>query len=452
MEKKLTNNLGLKIISVFLAFFVWLAVVNISNPKMQDSRDVPLEILNEDVLKASGKTYELLNDKSTVTVSYKVRTMDAVSIKSTDFRAYIDLAEMYEPTGSVPVKVEVKNNKNLLLESAIARPAVIRVDTEDLQRKPFDLTVYLEGTPEDDYKEGVASISPTYVYVTGPMSAVGQISKVGIVLNMEGADSNLMGKAPVKCFDANDNELRLDDRVTFSRTEIDYTLPILKIKNLGLNLETEGIVAEGYRFTGIESNRNSVAVKGLKSALAGINSITIPKSELNMDGAAGDREVILDLSQYLPEGVQLADSSANEVKVVIKVEALESRTYELPVSQIKMVSASEQYEYQYDKESVKIVIRGLKDDLDQLAVGSLEAEMDVSGMEPGIRTGTLAVPLEAAYELISVENPQLTVSVREASTEVSASASESEEGPGIQTESSGESTEETTEADSTAAQ
>lgn len=446
MEKKLTNNLGLKIISVFLAFFVWLAVVNISNPKVPDSREVPLEILNGDVLEASGKTYELLNDRSTVTVSYQVRTMDAVSIKSTDFRAYIDLAEMYEPTGSVQVKVEVKNNKNLLLESVTAKPAVIRVDTEDLQRKPFDLTVYLEGTPEEDYKEGVASISPTYVYVNGPMSAVGQISKVGIILNMDGADSNLTGKAPVKCFDANDNELRLDDRVTFSRTEIDYTLPILKIKNLGLNLETEGTVAEGYRFTGIESNRNSVAVKGLKSALAGVNSITIPKAELNMDGATSDREVTLDLSQYLPEGVQLADSSANEIKVVIKVEALESRAYELPVSRIKMISASDQYDYEYNKETVKVLIRGLKDDLDQLAVENLEAEMDVSGMEPGIRTGALTLPLEAAYELVSVENPQLTISAKEPSAE--ASASESEEGPGAQTESSGESTEETTESGS----
>ena len=36
MKEKLTNNLGLKIISVFLAFFVWLAVVNISNPEVSD--------------------------------------------------------------------------------------------------------------------------------------------------------------------------------------------------------------------------------------------------------------------------------------------------------------------------------------------------------------------------------------------------------------------------------
>ena len=115
MKEKLTNNLGLKIISVFLAFFVWLAVVNISNPEVSDYQEVPLEILNEGVLEANNLTYEVVGGKNTVTVSYKVQTLDTGTIKPSDFRAYIDLAEMYEPTGAVQVKVEVLRHKNLLI-------------------------------------------------------------------------------------------------------------------------------------------------------------------------------------------------------------------------------------------------------------------------------------------------------------------------------------------------
>ena len=72
MEKKLSNNIGLKVLSVFLAFFVWLAVVNINNPEDSDSKEVPLDIVNEGILTSNGKTYELLTDKDTVTVSYRV--------------------------------------------------------------------------------------------------------------------------------------------------------------------------------------------------------------------------------------------------------------------------------------------------------------------------------------------------------------------------------------------
>lgn len=409
MEKNrinnLTNNLGLKILSVFLAFFIWMSVVNISNPEITDKKEVPLEVVNEKVLESSGKTYELLNDRNTVTVSYRVRTLDAGSVQASDFRAYIDLADMYEPTGSVPVKVETKNYK---VDVVVPKPSVIRVETEDLQRKQFEISAYLEGTTEDGYREGTVSISPTHVYVSGPVSSVGRISSVGIVIDVSGANADLTGSEKIQCFDANKNPITLDDRVTLSRTEIDYELSILKVKNLGLNFETEGKVAEGYRYTGIESSVNSVSVMGLKSNLAGVNSITVPKSELNMDGAAGDKTVTIDISKYLPEGVQLAGTD-NEITVTIKVEPLEDRTFNLPTSKIRQVGASSLYSYQYDRDSVRVVIRGLKEDLDQLNVENLGAEIDVENMEPGTHTGEIDFQLAAAYELVSYDSPQIIV-------------------------------------------
>lgn len=429
MKKRLTHNLGLKILSVFLAFFVWLAVVNISNPENADTQEVPLEILNETILASSGKTYELLMDKSTVTVSYRVRSLDAGSIRPSDFRAYIDLADMYEPTGSVPVKVEVKNNKSRLVDSPMARPGVVRVATEDLQRKSFDLVSYVEGEPAADYKRGEVTLSPSHVYVSGPVSMVGRISKVGVVINVDGADSDQQGRVSLRCFDANDNELTElngEERLTFSHPEIDYFLPILKSKDLPLDFRTEGKVAEGYRFTGIESSRNSVAVKGLKSDLAKINSITIPGSELDMDGATSDKEVTIDLNKYLPEGVELADSS-RELKLVIKVEALESRSYRMYSGQIRQVGADSRYNYQYGSESVNVVIRGLKEDLDQLTESNLTSEVDVSFMTPGTHSAEMVFHLGGAYEVVSYDRPQITVQERGTAGEVETSQpSESE--------------------------
>lgn len=412
MEKKLTNNMGLKILSVFLAFFVWLAVVNISNPEDTDTQEVPLEILNENILTSSGKTYELLTDKSTVTVSYRVRTLDAGSIRPSDFRAYIDLADMYEPTGSVPVKVEVKNNKSRLIDSPVARPGVIRVATENLQRKPFDLVAYVEGEEAEGYDKGEVSLSPSYVYVSGPESMVGRITRVGVIINAEGADSNLTGTAQVRCFDGNDkelSELTVDDRLTFSRSEISYTLPILKTKNLTLDFRTEGKVAEGYRFTGVESSRSSVSVMGLKSDMAEVNSITIPGSVLNLDGITSDKEVTIDLNQFLPEGVELAEPSSGQFKVILKVEALESRTYRMSSGQIRQVGTDSRYNYYFGSDAFNVIIKGLKEDLDQLAEAGLLADMDVTGLEPGIYSPQLAFQLGAAYEVVSYDRPQITI-------------------------------------------
>ena len=422
MGKKLTNNLKLKILSVFLAFFVWLAVTNISNPDVTATKEVPLEVLNEDVLSANGKTYELLDNRSTVTVAYKVRTLDAGSISASDFRAYIDLADMYEPTGAVPVKVDIKNSK---VDAVTAKPMVIRVTTEDVQQKKFELTAYTEGETESGYREGTVNIVPTSIYVSGPESQVGRISTVGVTIRLDGANSDLSGTAQIQCFDANRNKITLDDQVSLSRSEADYTLSILKVKTLGLNFETEGRVADGYRFTGIESNVNSVDVVGLKSDLAEINAINIPKSELNMDGASEDKEVIIDLDKYLPENVELADSNS-KIHVTLKVEPLETRTIELKTSKIRQVGASSHYSYQYDRNAIRLNIKGLKEDLDQLTEDSLEAEVDVSDMGPGTHPGTVTFELGAAYELVSQDDLQIIVHDREPG-EITAAASEETE-------------------------
>lgn len=434
MGKKLTNNLKLKILSVFLAFFVWLAVTNISNPDVTATKEVPLEVLNEDVLSTNGKTYELIDNRTTVTVAYKVRTLDAGSISASDFRAYIDLADMYKPTGAVPVKVDVKNNK---VDAVTAKPMVIRVTTEDVQQKKFDLTAYTEGKTESGYREGTVNIVPTSIYVSGPESQVGRISTVGITIRLDGANSDLSGTAQIQCFDANRNKITLDDRVTLSRSEADYTLSILKVKTLGLNFETEGRVADGYRFTGIESNVNSVDVVGLKSDLAEINAINIPKSELNMDGASADKEVIIDLNKYLPENVELADSNS-KIHVTLKVEPLETRTIELKTSKIRQVGASSRYSYQYDRDAIRLSIKGLQEDLDQLTDDDLEAEVDVSDMGPGTHPGTVTFELGAAYELVSQDDLQIIVHDREPGDTV----------PAPTQEETGSSTRETTAAES----
>ena len=48
---KFTDNLGLKIIAVIFAAFLWLIVVNLDNPvSTQTFSEVPVTIINEDII------------------------------------------------------------------------------------------------------------------------------------------------------------------------------------------------------------------------------------------------------------------------------------------------------------------------------------------------------------------------------------------------------------------
>ena len=57
---KKTNNLVLKISSLAIAFFVWIVVINISNPVVTRSQTVNLEVLNANVITDAGNRRQIL--------------------------------------------------------------------------------------------------------------------------------------------------------------------------------------------------------------------------------------------------------------------------------------------------------------------------------------------------------------------------------------------------------
>ena len=137
MKEKQNKRRGLKLISLLGAFLVWLWVVSVADPVMTDTVEIPVEIVNGNILTDNGLTYEIVGKKTT-TVSYEVHSTNAYRIHASDFRAYIDLAELWSVTGAVPVKVEVLSNAGYLVSSPVRKTTAIKIETEPLQTKRFE--------------------------------------------------------------------------------------------------------------------------------------------------------------------------------------------------------------------------------------------------------------------------------------------------------------------------
>lgn len=408
MKEKLLNNLGLKILSIFVAFFVWLVVMNVSNPLTSGSKEVPLETVNGQVLTAANRAYEI-NGKSTVTVNYRVRTRDDYRIKASDFRAYVDLAELYSVTGSVEVKVEILSNKELISEIT-TKPGVVRVQTEELQSKPFELQTKITGHAAEGYSDGKVELTPATITVEGPVSQVGMISYMGVELNVDGAASDLTGTAKPRFYDANGNELSdIGERITVDTGEISYRVAINKVKSLPLDFEVTGTVAPGYQYTGVECSSRDVKVTGLKTNLADVNKITIPASELNINRAASDVVVTVDLRDYLPEGVELAESQNPSVEIRLKVEKLVNRTIILMDEEIEQKNPSEDYHYRFIPEKMEVVVQGLSEDLESLNGSDLGASVNLADLGPGMHSAVVEFEPDAAFTIVSSSELQIDV-------------------------------------------
>ena len=430
MKEKLLNNLGLKLSSLVLAFAVWMAVVNISNPVIYDSQVVPVEVRNEDVLEAANLAYEIFG-KDAVTVSYQVRTRDRSLVKASDFHAYVDLKD-YNVTGAIHITVEINKDKENLVkgDTITAKPMVIRIITEELQRKKFDLQVRITGDAEDGYAPGVVTLSPDNVTVEGPESQIGKINHMGIEINVDNANGDLNSVASPIFYDANGNKLLdLGDKVTVSRQEIEYHVSVLKAKNLSLNFEVTGEVAKGYRYTGVESSVKSVPVIGTKSILASLSTLSVASDKLNIDGATSDKVIQLDLSQYLPPSTSVAREEYKNVTVKLKVEPLTTRTFTLKLKDLDKKGAEADYDYTFDKETSDVTIKGLKEDLDALTEDNLNAVLDLSGQETGPNPGMLTFEVSGGFEVVGYTPFNVTAAHKNPGpgTEESATASSTEE-------------------------
>ncbi len=411
LKRMLTNNLGLKILSVVLALFTWLIMVNVSNPMMTVTHTIPVEFTNEEVLKNAGLTYESLS-RNTVTVSYKIHVRDEARVSANDFTAYADLAQLYDVTGSIPVQTDITSYlaRSLVQSGSVTvNPSVVRIQTEPIQTKMFMLEAHVSGTEADGYDIGEIRLTPTRVTVTGAESDIGQISSVGVEINVEDIDTDISGEAPIFFYDANGNRMDKADGVEINVSQAAYSVSVLRVKDLTLDYKITGTVANGYRFTGVDSDIRVISVVGLRSVLASLNTLEIPDPALNLDMATGDVVVQVDLNDYLPENISIVSDQPTVATVTMLVERLETRSYEYDVDDIELTGQREGYEYTIDAQVLTLQIRGLTEDLDMLDVDNIRVRADVSEMEPGIHTLRFETELEEGFDFMTASSANVNV-------------------------------------------
>ncbi len=432
MKEKLTNNLGLKALSVALAIFAWFMVVDVVNPLVESSVEVPIEMINEDILRKANLTYEVVG-KKTVTVTYESRTRDRYRITSGDFYAYADLANLYDVTGSIPVTVEINSReiRGMIEGTPVAKPGVVRIQTEELQRKKFDVVPHISGEVEEGYAIGDAHIRPQQVYVTGPVSVVGQISSIGVEIDMTGANADLTGNAKVALYDANGNQQPdLMSEVSLSRSEVQYQVGVLRVKTLGLDFQIMGEVAEGYRFTGVDSDIKSVPVEGMKSVLASVSTLVVPGELLNIEGATSDVTVEVDLAELLPDNISMTRDAVTTAAITLRVEPLEQRIVTFATNGLQLTGASDEFDYEFQEERANVRIRGLKEDLDSLGPGAITGRIDVTGLGEGPASVELQADLPEGFERVGTDRVQIHITRKGAAepgeTEESVEEEESE--------------------------
>ncbi|MBO5372902.1 MAG: hypothetical protein J6A75_09295 [Lachnospiraceae bacterium] len=409
ITKWITNDFGLKILAVVFASVLWLAVVNIDDPKITRSFTATVSVENADYLAGIGKCYEIVNNSNTVSFKVTGKRSYLERMSNADFKAVADL-ETIEEMSRVPIEISPQRySGNVTIASKVY---YLELAVEDMVSLPFVIGVNTQGEVAEDKALGDTTVSPTLLRVSGPESVVEIIDTVTANVNVEGMSADMTDSVIPTLYDKDGNEIDRSE-LTFNVQNVMVSVQILDTKDVTLNFQTTGTLAEGYEYVGIEYNPQTVKIKGVSSVLNTINSITVPPEVLDLTGAAGNLKKEVDVSAYLPEGVDLVDHAQAQISVVVNVAQHERRVFEVPTANITVTNLAKRYEVEFLKDSVKVEIEGQTAALDELDASTLTGNIDVSGMTLGEHTVTLQLNLDERFK----QTKAVTVTIDIALTE-----------------------------------
>ena len=169
MKERLKNNWGLKVLAFVIAVMLWFIVVNIDNPiKQEVYRNIPVTVINTEVLAEEQQTYQIVDDTQTVSVTITAHRSVLQKIEAEDIVAVANMKELTLKT-QIPIDVSVEGHK---VQSAEANPRNLQIKLEDEEIKKFPIVPTTTGTVRDGYALGEIKAVPEKVSIRGPKSVI----------------------------------------------------------------------------------------------------------------------------------------------------------------------------------------------------------------------------------------------------------------------------------------
>lgn len=416
------NNLGLKIISLVLAFLLWFLVVQIGDPK--DDRDmgnIQVKLINTELLERENKVYEVLDNTDTVRVSVYAPKSVFTQLRASDITAEADVSKLTD-INTVPITFRASNASGITITGS---HDMVRLNVEEKISKYVTLMSNTAGTVADGYV--ISSLTPDQnrIEVSGPRSAVEQVKYAGAEIDVTDATTNLIANVDITLYDAEGKPVVRNNLVK----NADYVRMIVEVlakKEVPIRLETSGTPERGYMATGIiECEPSVVEIAGSVYTLSGINEIVVPAEELDISGETADVTRTVDIRKYLPDNVKLADVNfGGRVTAMIYIEPVMEKTLEISMRDITVTNAPETDRLEVEisesvESTVTLEVSGLREQIEPLrqdnviGVVDIAAWMEKQNME-NLRVGNHTVPVTFLLdEKIKIKNaPSVKISVK----------------------------------------
>ena len=262
-------------------------------------------------------------------------------------------------------------------------PEYMKVNIERMDVNPEVVVKgVFDGTVADGYMREPIVYSPETIEVSGPESVISRIAYAKVVIDRENLTRTVSGVVEFTLVDK-DGQVVESSEITTSVDEIEYMIPIVKVKDVGLtvNLLSGGGATEDNAVVRIEPS--TITLSGDAELLNSINQLQLGTIDL----ASFAQSTTETFAIVLPNGVNNL-SGEKEATVTVSIKGLETKR--VITTNITFINVSEGYRPRAITQYKEVTIRGPKEIIDLIDKNNIRIVGDLTDI--GNAVGRYSVP------------------------------------------------------------
>lgn len=400
------KNITSLLLAFLLAIIVWVSATTASDPNQEEVFVIPLEVLGQ------GEDIVVLgNLPSTVSVKiYAPRSRIEKLKEEKAIKAWISLADLGAGVYEVPIKIDIPDRVSPIQHLSTV-PAKVDLTLDKLVTKEFPVERKVEGEPAIGYQAGEIIWETEIVTVSGRVSQVEKIEKIGVVLDIAGANETIKRVLTLQPVDSMGEKV-VDVTLNPPRIQVTQEVELLGgYRNVAVKIVTTGQVAPGYRVMSITPAPATVMVFSENPAL--VNQIPgyVETEPLDITDADDYMETILELN--LPETITVVGDPT--VLAQVSITAFNDS---LKLSrEVEVIGLRPGLQAVVAPQQIEVIVYGPVPILDNLTLRDVRVIVDLTNLDVGVYTITPIVDIlsEDLQEEATLPN-KIEVTITEAAT------------------------------------
>ncbi|MFX4263710.1 YbbR-like domain-containing protein [Pelotomaculum propionicicum] len=296
------RNNSLMLLSLLLAFALWLYVSNEQNPLRDKVLTIELEQtgLEQGLIVTGGVP-------DSVTVKVQGNRSQLANLVPADFRAVVNIPA--GKTGDLTLPVQVSTPTGMRVTQVT--PDMVSMFIDTVTEKEVAVAVSLRGEPGQGFTALAPFYQPNTVVARGPSRVISGIKQATALIDIQGVVKDVEQSLQVSVGNSD---------ITLSPATVKVVVPIVAMvpaKTVPVLIAVTGSPAEGYYVKSSVSDPATVQLSGQPEALSTITSI---KTEA-VDITGADKNITREVGLAVPQGVSVQPGRVKVQVEVVKGEA-----------------------------------------------------------------------------------------------------------------------------------